>query len=174
MEQKFGVFVGRFSPLHIGHEVVIKGMIDSFGIENCLVILGSSNAPISFRHLFSYEDRRRFIKEVFGDIAIVGLPDYPTNEEWLLALDDILDLRKIDKKEVVFFGGCEEDIYFFLEHKRPCKLFNRFDGETPKISATEVRDALIRERSLDDLLNPKICEIVKVSFTLKWEKLKKL
>lgn len=174
MEQKFGVFVGRFSPLHIGHEAVIKGMIDTFGLENCLIILGSSNAPISYRHLFSYEDRRRFIKEVFGNIAVVGLPDYPTNEEWLLALDDILALRQIDKNSVVFFGGCEEDIYFFLENRRQCKLFNRFDGETPKISATEVRDALVRERALDNLLNPKICESVKLSFTIRWEKLKKL
>lgn len=166
--------MGRFSPLHIGHEVVIKGMIDTFGVENCLIILGSSNAPISFRHIFSYEDRRRFIKEVFGDIAIVGLPDYSTNEEWLLALDDILALRNVDKGEVVFFGGCEEDVYFFLENRRECKLFNRFDGQTPKISATEVRDALIRERSLDGLLNPKIRESVILSFTIRWEKLKKL
>lgn len=174
MEKKFGVFVGRFSPLHVGHEAVIKGMIEAFGLENCLIILGSSNAQISFRHLFSYEERRRFIKEIFGDIAVIGLPDYPTNEEWILALDDILALLGISKEDVVFFGGCEEDVHFFIELKRPCKLFNRFDGETPKVSATEVRDALIHERSLDELVNPKLHEIIKVSFTLKWERLRKL
>jgi nicotinic acid mononucleotide adenylyltransferase len=173
-ESKFGVFVGRFSPAHLGHEAVIGNMINNCGIGNCLVVLGSSNAPMSFRHLFSYEDRRRFLRKNYPDLQIVGLPDYPTNEEWLLALDDILALRGIESKQTIFFGGCEEDIHFFVENERRCQLLNRFDGTTPKVSATEVRDALIQGRSLEGLINGRIINDVKNCFTVKWDTFRKM
>lgn len=174
MENKFGIFVGRFSPTHLGHEAVIRKMINVCGLENCLIVLGSSNASMSFRHLFSYEDRRSFLKKIFEGIQIVGLPDYPTNNEWLLALDDILALNKVSSKKATFFGGCEEDIHFFLEAQRKCELLNRFDGTTPKVSATEVRDALIQGRSLEGLLNPVVTEEVKNSFNINWDRFRKM
>jgi nicotinic acid mononucleotide adenylyltransferase len=174
MNKDFGVFVGRFSPMHIAHEIVIRHMIEIYGIENCMVVLGSSNASMSFRNLFSYEDRRGFLKKIFPDIQVVGIPDFPTDNEWLLALDDILALRGVDPKDVIFFGGCEEDINFFLDAGRKYQIYNRFDGATPKISATEVRDALIQGRSLENLLNPVLIEPVKDCFAAKWEKFRKM
>ena len=173
MEKKFGIFVGRFSPMHLGHEAVIRSMIEACGIDNCLVFIGSSNTKMSYRHLFSYEDRRGFIKAVFPDLQIAPLPDHPTDEEWLLVLDDIISLKNIDPKQVIFFGGCEEDVYFFVEAGRRHQLINRFDGSTPKISATEVRDALIEKRPFDKLLNPLIVNAVKECFDLRWESFKK-
>jgi nicotinic acid mononucleotide adenylyltransferase len=174
MENKLGIFVGRFSPTQLGHEMVAKHMIEICGIENSLLVLGSSNASMSFRHLFSYENRRSFLKKIFGDIQIIGMPDYPTDREWLMALDDILSLKKINPREATFFGGCEEDIHFFLEAQRKCEILNRFDGSTPRISATEVRDALIQGRSLEGLLNPIIMDDVQNAFAINWNQFKKM
>jgi len=174
MKEKFGVFVGRFCPVHLGHEAVIASMIEECGVNNCLVVIGSSNASMSLRNLFSYEERREFLKIIFPELQIVGLPDYSTDKEWLTALDDILGLRKIKAEEIIFFGGCEEDIHFFFEFQRECKLINRFDGSTPKISATEVRDALIQERHAAHLLNPAVLEEVKKVFTIKWDRFRKM
>lgn len=174
MKKNFGVFVGRFSPTHLAHEIVIRKMIEKCGVENCIIVLGSSNASMSLRHLFSYEDRRGFLKKLFPDIQIVGIPDYPSDGEWLLALDDILSLKGIDPKQSIFFGGCEEDINFFLEAGRKYQIYNRFDGVTPKISATEVRDALIQGRSLNNLLNPLLLNDIKDCFTIRWEKFRKI
>jgi cytidyltransferase-like protein len=174
MENKFGVFVGRFCPVHLGHEVVIEQMIKGCGPKNCLLIIGSSNNPMSLRNLFSYEERRAFLKTVFPDLQIIGLPDYSNNKEWLLALDDILALKGINPQEVIFFGGCEEDIHFFFESNRQCQLLNRFDGSTPKISATEVRDALIQGRPLGELLSLSVIEDVKTTFEIKWERFRKM
>lgn len=171
--KKFGIFVGRFSPLHLGHEAVIRHMIEECGLENCIVILGSSNNQMSFRHLFSYEERRFFLEKAFPGLKIIGLPDYSSDSEWLLALNDILSFGGVDSEQAVFFGGCEEDIYFFLDHGKKYQLMNRFNGETPKISATEVRDALIQNRSLDGLVNQKLVEDVKNSFTIRWEEFRK-
>lgn len=174
MENKFGIFVGRFSPTQLGHEMVANHMIKICGPENSLLVLGSSNATMSFRHLFSYENRRSFLKKIFGDILIIGMPDYPSDREWLMALDDILSLKKIRPQDATFFGGCEEDIHFFLEAQRKCEILNRFDGSTPRISATEVRDALIQGRSLEGLLNPTIMEDVQNAFAINWNQFKKM
>ena len=171
---KYGVFVGRISPLHLGHEIIINQMIKICGWRHCLAIIGSSNANISFRHLFNYEDRRNFLKTSFENLAVVGLPDYQTDREWLVALDDILMLSGVDPKQATFFGGCDEDVRFFIDAGRSCKIINRFDGSTPKISATEVRDALVHDRPLNDLLNPQIVSIVREIFAERWDQLKRM
>ena len=123
---------------------------------------------------FTYQERRNFIKKIFPKIKTIGVPDYITDEEWMIALDDILISMGINLKKVIFYGGCEEDIVFFLDLKRKCKILNRFDGSSPKISATEVRDCLIFGRPLDRMVNPKILNEVKSLFAEKWEKFEKI
>ncbi|KKR84025.1 MAG: hypothetical protein UU31_C0011G0003 [Candidatus Uhrbacteria bacterium GW2011_GWA2_41_10] len=170
-----GVFLGRICPLHLGHEAIIEKMIETCGIENCLVIIGGSNATLSLRYFFSYAERRQFLRAVFPGIKVVGLPDFKEdNNQWFTALDDILTLGGFDPKEVRFFGGCEEDVEFFLEAGRKVSIVNRFDGSTPKISATEVRDALLQKRNLDGLLNPTIQQMVSEVFHRKWEAFKRM
>jgi hypothetical protein len=139
-----------------------------------LVGIGSANHPTSLRHFFSYEERRGFILKVFPGLKVFGIPDFPTDEEWILALDDILRLSGTDPSSVTFFGGCREEVDFFCRIGRKVEIMNRFDGSTPKISATEVRDALIRERNLEGLLNPAIADSVRRSFQEKWELFKKM
>lgn len=174
--ENFGVFVGRFCPIHIGHEKVVRAMLAEYGAESSLAVIGSSNAPLSLRNFFSYTERKNFLKKIFPGLRVIGLPDYFNNQEWMDALDDILMAIFGGEymKRAIFFGGCEEDIRFFLEFGRKYKLLNRFDGTTPKISATEVRDALIHKRSLKELLNPLVAEDVKELFSEKWDRFKKI
>ncbi len=138
------------------------------------MFLGSANHPFTLRHFFSYEERRYFTRKIFPDLRIVPLPDFPTNEEWFLALDDVLVAAGFDPGQVTFFGGCEEDVGFFIDSGRKVRIVNRFDGSTPKISATEVRDALNKERSLDGLVNPLIADEVRALFKTKWKKFEKI
>lgn len=168
-----GVYVGRFNPLHKGHQAVINYMISECGNDNSLLLLGSSNAPFTLRHYFSYDERSKIIQSIYPSLTVAGIPDYPTDNEWLKALDDILKI-KFDNTEVVYFGGCEEDLQFFLQNGRNCKILNRFDGTTPNISATEVRDALIYKRPLDKYLDEKVLNEVSDLFEQKWEKFKKI
>jgi nicotinamide mononucleotide adenylyltransferase len=171
---KFAVYCGRFNPIHVGHEAVINDMVKKYGEINCLIVVGSSNADFSLRHFFNYQERRNFIKKLYPKIKIVGLPDFPTDEEWLVALDDLITALGINPREAIYFGGCKEDIVFFAKDKRHCQIMNRFDGTTPKISATEIRDCLIYHRSLKDLVNDKISPAVEALFKKKWEKFKRL
>lgn len=173
---KVGVYVGRLCPIHLGHEKVIEFMIDEFWIDKCILLLGSCNANFSLRNFFSYTERKSFIQKIYPQLTITGIPDYGSNEDWLGHLDDIL-MTKWNKdilNHVTFMWGCEEDVDFFLETWRQVKIYNRFNGTTPKISATEVRDALIERRDLKWLLNENIIEDVKSIFYPKWEKFKKI
>lgn len=169
----FGVYCGRFNPLHAGHEAVLNEMLAQFGVERSRVIIGSANTSQSLRHFFSYEERRSFIKEIFPDIRIMPLGDMGNDDEWMTALDDLLLSSGIAPEKVVFFGGCEEDINFFLDRNRKYHILNRFDGTTPKISATEIRDGLIHDRSLDGFINPQVEPMVRSLFKKKWEDFQK-
>ncbi|MEI6378545.1 MAG: hypothetical protein WCO55_02715 [Candidatus Falkowbacteria bacterium] len=167
-----GAYLGRFNPIHTAHEQVIGDMIKEFGVKNSLVLIGSANAPISLRHFFSYEERRSFIKTIFPELKVVSLPDFGNDQEWLLALDDIIRLS--GATQTIFFGGCKEDVSTLIDGGKECRIFNRFDGTTPKISATEIRDCLIYGRSLDGLVNPQIADTIQKLFAQKWERFKKI
>ena len=172
---RYGAFVGWVCPVHLGHEAVIKRMITESGGEgNCLMLIGSANHPLSMRHFFSYEERRKLLAAIFPALRVVGLPDYPKDAEWMVALDDILAAAGAKPAEVVFFGGCEEDVRFFIEAGRKTSILNRFDRSTPKISATEVRDALIHGRELEALLNPAVIPGIQETFLRKWEAFKRM
>ena len=170
----YGVYVGRFNPLHNGHIAIISKMLELHGPDRSLLVIGSSNADFSLRHFFSYAERRAFIARAFNSIRIVGLPDYNNDRDWLTALDDLIRAAGMDPREVTFFGGCDEDIRFFHDDKRNCYILNRFDGTTAKVSATEVRDALIYGRPLEDLVHPAIIPDIQKLFKEKWEKFKKI
>ena len=154
--KKSAIYVGRFNPVHNGHVIVVRQMIERYGLDNCFLVIGSSNAPFSLRHFFSYHERKQFIQKLFPGIKLVGLPDYHNDGEWLAALDDIIRVAGMDPAQVTFFGGCEEDIRFFLDDGRDCTILNRFDGTSVKTSATEVRDCLIAGRPLEGLIDQTI------------------
>ena len=170
---KNAVYVGRFNPVHAGHVVVAEEMFRLHGFDSSLIVIGSSNAQSSLRHFFSYEERKNFLKKIFPPARIVGLPDYGNDQEWLSALDDILSVAGMKTEEVEFFGGCEEDLRFFVDAGRDCHILNRFDGTTAKISATEIRDALIMGRPLDGMIHPAIAGDLQALFKEKWEKFKR-
>lgn len=169
-----GVFLGKLGPIQSGHEKVAETMFNMFGIDNSLIILGSSNSNISLRHFFTYQERRGFIKTIFPQAKIIGLPDYSTDQDWLIALDDLLIAAGINPITATYFSGCEEDVVFFYEAGRKCHIVNRFDGSTTKVSSTEIRDCLIHDRSLKGFINPLIEDDLKTIFKKKWEEFKKI
>lgn len=176
MQSMDGVFVGRLCPVHSGHERTMDEMIVNHGIKRSLLMLGGANEALSYRHLFSYSERKGLVYRLpkYEGLTVVALPDMPTDAEWLEVLDDTLRSSKIDPSRAVFYGGCEEDIDFFVKANRHTWIVNRFDGSSPKVSATEVRDALVHDRTLDGLVNPLLHEPLKKLFSKNWEKLKKM
>lgn len=71
---RLGISVGRFQTLHTGHVQML-----SAGIAICerfCVLVGSSQESGTNKNPFSYEQRERMLRAVFGDrIEIYPLPD---------------------------------------------------------------------------------------------------
>jgi nicotinamide mononucleotide adenylyltransferase len=164
---KYGAALGRYCPLQLGHQRVIQEMIDQS--ERSLLFIGSANAPWSLPLFFSYMERRNFIRTIFPTINIVPLPDFSDNQTWLCAIQDILISAGMDPKETTFFGGSDEDVLVLNEEGGyETKIVNRYDGTTPVISASQVRDALIHDRSLEGMLDNRIIDSVREVWNHKW------
>jgi len=64
------VFIGRFSPLHLGHVKVIQTALEKS--RNVLVLVGSAGKARTIRTPFTFQERENVISEVFSDH--VGIP----------------------------------------------------------------------------------------------------
>lgn len=70
------VFVGRFQPLHRGHQAVIRAALAH--ARHVLVLVGSANSARTLRNPFSYDERQRMIVDAIPELAIAS-SEIPVN-----------------------------------------------------------------------------------------------
>lgn len=164
----FGVLVSRLCPMTLGHQKLILLLMDAF-VEKYIVFLGSSSNKISMPDFFSHRERSCFAKMIFPHLRIIGIPDYGNNDEWFGALEEYLDVVGAKGETVVYVAGSWEDAKWFHQSGKNVFTVDRFSGEhTPKISGSEVREALVQRKPLDGLLDPRLIEPVRSLFDQKW------
>ena len=167
-EFKCGVVVGRFSPLHIGHERIIK-----LALERCeeVVIIVTSNDKIDDKNPYSLEYRIYLIKKVFSKFI----------SDKRLKIATITGDRKIDKsygnyilKIVKEVSGKEADFIVYGNDKDIEKCFSKeaiksinrlqVDRKEVDISATKIRKALKKHdfEFLNKYLNPLVYEEIEI------------
>lgn len=170
MANSLKVYIGRFSPIHLGHIAIIDQMLDDAKIfSDTLILIGSANTPQSLRHFFSYKERKDMIRLIYPNIDIAPLPDFPNkNDEWFDCILDLIILKG-DYTDVQFYAGCKEDVIILEQYTKNIVYVNRFDGTTPVVSATQVRDALIHNRDLDGLMHSNVIHTVKHVFDKRWK-----
>lgn len=170
-QKTYYVFLGRFCPFHLGHQKTINAMIVRHGIDNIIVMIGSSNAYNS-RTPYTYEDRKAMIKAVYPGILVIPIPDSnPSlihfdgtgNSLWLAGI------KKIEsemKAHFIFYGGSVEDLEVLSQSFETAILVERDQPENG-ISATRVRQALDTgdEVTLGLLLDPKVLPLTISGFT---------
>lgn len=59
----FGVFIGRFQPLHIGHEHVIRQALEK--VDKLIILVGSANIARNPKNPFTYKEREAMIQSAF-------------------------------------------------------------------------------------------------------------
>jgi len=80
----YGVFIGRFQPLHLGHEFLIKSALDK--VERLIILVGSSNCASDPRNPFSYSERLEMFDRAFkheistGKLLFKPLQDFPYSD----------------------------------------------------------------------------------------------
>lgn len=81
------VFIGRFSPFHVGHYHVISQALQQ--AEHVLVLVGSARSPRSYRVPFTFQERRDMIegsfpRELRERIRVLPLEDSTYNDSrWI-------------------------------------------------------------------------------------------
>ncbi len=153
-ERVVGVQLGRFAPYHRGHQLITEQVIRRHGVENTLIIVGSSNS-LNERTPFTYEQRKALIQKVYPEIQVVPLEDI--NPALALHSESTIPLwleqiRRIQAEIGVifkFYGGCEHDLRFFHDDFDSEVVVDR-ETAGEGISATQVRE-LLRQKAYDAL-----------------------
>jgi bifunctional NMN adenylyltransferase/nudix hydrolase len=60
----YGVFIGRFQPLHAGHEHVVREALSK--TKHLIVLIGSANFARDPRNPFTFEERKAMFRKVFA------------------------------------------------------------------------------------------------------------
>lgn len=86
------VFIGRFQPLHKGHQAVIDRALEL--AENVVILIGSAGKARSVRNPFTFQERAKMILDIYPSERVVCLPieDAAYNDtEWVLNVQKLVN-----------------------------------------------------------------------------------
>ncbi|PZR92018.1 MAG: ADP-ribose pyrophosphatase [Stutzerimonas stutzeri] len=99
-EFNFGVYIGRFQPLHVGHEAVIREALTK--VDTLIIVIGSAGIAPNPHNPFTFEQREAIFKQVFrheitaGRISILSMWDYEDDNDWAITLARRVHRRALD------------------------------------------------------------------------------
>ena len=152
----FAVFIGRFQPLHRGHEAIIR---KAFEISNTpLILVGSSTASRSLRNPFSYEERYYMIhnacKEIVKDLGkgsvhapspiVQAVPDSAYNfHNWLIRVKKLIaiSITMVKNPKIALLGHYKDDTSYYLNYF-PEYDFIPVETQEGGVGATEIREEI--------------------------------
>lgn len=174
---KLGIYIGRFSPFHLGHANVIKHMCASYDYQ--LVIIGSANQPRTIKNPFTAAERAAMIQDwvvnelkeeqIWIDEGI----DVPYNDTlWLKGIETTImkhqaRVRMIEEglgntnvQIVTYLTGSDRDdsTYYLTKYFNSLKkdLLEHDERISKALSATIVRDIYFGGnfdgRAIDDVV----------------------
>lgn len=114
---KYGVFIGRFQPFHIGHEAIVHEIISDDRIP--VIMVGSANVT-NDRNPFSISDRLNMIGMVFSYARIFGITDNDSWDKWWETISSWLP------------NVPKEAITFYINHKESDRCDFEFNGKQYK------------------------------------------
>lgn len=87
LEDPRGLVVGRFQPLHKGHEALVEAALED--CSSVVVGIGSSQAMGVPDNPFSFDERVQMVRAVFGDaVEVVAIPDIHDPPNWVAHVRD--------------------------------------------------------------------------------------
>lgn len=164
-----GYVIGRFNPLHKGHEHIIRKMINNN--EEHIIFIGSSNKSRTKNNPFTFKERKEMILSVFPKAQIISLPDFDNLQEWKATLLEKIDefchnknIKKIDNIKLYTGVKKGDDILrnewlkgtnhiinpVLLKHN-----INATDIRNSIYSNLEINTNLLNENILNYILNKK-------------------
>lgn len=141
--KKIGLAVMRLQPLHDGHKILIKEMVDSCDIA--IVVIGSAQESKTQKNPFSYEERRSMVFEAFeGEKKLFVMPindiGAKTKKEWVEFVEKELAKNNLPLP-THYFSGSVEDAQWYVESEWEIVIVDRFTVGKG-ISATKIREEM--------------------------------
>lgn len=140
---KLGFLVGRFQPLHSGHEDMINRAIEL--CDRVGVLIGSSNESGTSKNPFTYETREEMLKTVFGDsICVCSLPDIGVgnNSTWGdYVLKNVVD--RFGEMPELLISGKEARRVSWFDSVEGASIAELYIPKTIDISASQMREHFI-------------------------------
>jgi bifunctional NMN adenylyltransferase/nudix hydrolase len=152
----YGVFIGRFQPLHQTHLAVMLEALPK--IQKLIVVIGSAKTARNTKNPFTIEERQNFISQALEShgvdltrVAFCHVRDYFYNEAmWLAAVQNGVHGITKGSDHVALLGHVKDGSSYYL------KSFPQWDFLPTKVvsslSATQVREALFTDQPLAELV----------------------
>lgn len=161
--KKVRVFIGRMSPLHIGHCATIEKAAE--GADVLIVIIGSAYRSRNLKNPFTYDDRRKILEswiaqnpDLAKKIVIRPMEDQSDNVSWLAKVQAIVHQftsnAQLDglKSEIEIVCSSKEDwtsYPFWFKNWKSVVVPAMMNGEE-YLSATYIRDIYFNINASDE------------------------
>jgi bifunctional NMN adenylyltransferase/nudix hydrolase len=160
MKYDFLFMLGRFQPLHLGHQSIIDDALEKS--HKVIILIGSANLPRSDKNPWTFEERKTMIVSSYPNhtdrLIILPLDDFNDDQSWVkhtqeLVIKTALDygnnhsnvyLDGINDMKIGIIGYEKDQSSFYLH------LFPQFDNvlvteQWGDVNATQIREAYFRQ-----------------------------
>jgi bifunctional NMN adenylyltransferase/nudix hydrolase len=175
-KQSLAVYIGRFSPFHLGHTAVIEHMLKNH--DYGLIIIGSARQPRSVKNPWTAAERASIISEwlrsnhpeALDRITIKTNIDVPYNDTiWLKNTNELIEqtVSSIDAELNVVLTGADRDAstYYLDYFPKLTKDLVYHDEQISKaLSATIVRDIYFGGTFNDTPVNDNMTDLLLKAF----------
>ena len=133
-QHKTGLTIMRAQPFHIGHESIIRQMLDQCDVA--VVLLGSAQESRTAKNPFTVAERKQMIENVFGrNVLISGITDLGNIKLWAgYVLANVW--KNFGLVPDAYYSGLEQDRFCFAAAGLKLVDINR---QTIPVSATQIR-----------------------------------
>lgn len=160
---KYAIVIGRFQPLHKGHEHLISKALEI--ADNVVVLIGSAGEPRTPKNPWTYEERAEMVRLSFPNVECRPIYDFKYTElAWVEQVQGVIaELEGPLKHRVVLVGHEKDKSSYYL------KVFPQTDfieagmmrtaeGLDYCLDATTIREYIFNDEitHLIGLLNPAI------------------
>ncbi len=182
---QYSIIIGRFSPIHSGHEKLIQ---HALSISNKVIILiGSCGKPRDIKNPFTFNERQEMILSCFNKsikdrIIIKPIYDYIYNDsKWIMEIQETVDatIEELngdpDNSNICIIGGKKDNSSYYLDMFPQWKLI-QYNFNEKIINATDIREMLFtlqtnqHEKKIKPFLNENVYEILENYFKQDWFK----
>lgn len=147
---KRGLFVGRFQPVHLGHSMAIKKILDE-EVEEVVIVIGSAQYSHETRNPFTAGERVYMVKLALQEVGanlskcyLIPVPDVDMHSCWVSVV-----LSYVPKFDVVYTNDpLTRRLFIEAGYKVMSVPYIRREV----YNATEVRRRMISNQNWQELL----------------------